>query len=119
MKKRRAREIQTNTDYSRGERSPYGEWVERQEGFDPQNLEQVADSNNHWPERELSDEYKSKWKSFIGLLPSLKGRQRDVTLCLIRGETSQVVIAKELGMSPQGVNKTILALRKKILQKIG
>lgn len=109
----------SDVDYSKGEKSPYRDWYNGNGNYDPIDPDGVQEGSQPWDIKDMSDKVEEQWEVLEELYPSFKGRQKEVVDLLMEGQTNQSIIALQLGMATSSVSKTLKAIRKKILKKIG
>lgn len=118
-KHHKVRVKQTKVDYSRGEQSPYRDWHNENGNYDPIDPDGIQEGSQPWDIKDMSDKVEEQWEVLEELYPTFKGRQKEVVDLLMEGQTNQSIIALQLGMATSSVSKTLKAIRKKILKKIG
>lgn len=117
-KKHKNEEVEKETDYSLGERSPYGEWVSENGGYDPIDPDNFTDDSQPWAVYPMSETQEEQFCSLVKLQRTLTGRQKEIVDLLFEGELNQSEIARKLGMNQSDVAKALKKISEKISQKI-
>lgn len=98
----------------RENRDDYQAWLKNMGGNDPASLEGVWDGFVPWYGGQVSDTADDYLEIFGNMIPSLKGRQKQIAIMLQEGEYNQTKIAQALGISRNHVIVELRRLAKKI-----
>lgn len=101
----------------KGESSPirtYGDWVDARGGIEHIPPEQEWEGSQPWSIRASTDLEIDQMEALEKLVPTLKGRQRQIIALLMEGVLNQSEIGRRLGIHQSNVAYHLRCVEKKI-----